>query len=781
MPRFSIVVPVHRVLGYLTECLDSVLTQSFTDFEVIAVDDASPDDCGRILDEYAARDARVTAVHLAENLGLGGARNTGAARARGDYVLFLDSDDSYCPGALAAIDARLARTGDPDLLVFNHVRTSWRGNGGPSDTVALLRSAGTATFTVRERPEFLGLFHVAWNKAYRRDFLTRHDLRYAPGLYEDAPVTHQAMLLAESIACLDRVCVAYRQRRQGAITSTPGRRHFDIFPQYERLFAFLAAHPELDAQRPAVYELAVAHLLTTVDNPSRVAPTDRAEFYRMLADFHRRHRPPGFRPADEALRARIALLARGAGAAHAAHRGQEARQRARAALTRRVRPYRRRLEDAAARGSYRRQFRRPLDDGLVLYSAYWNRGVLCSPAAIERAARHLAPELRAVWLVAPWAVDTLPPGTDHVQPGTRRYRQVTARARWFIGNTGFPGDLLKRPGSVHVQTHHGTPLKTMGLDLRPYPAAAARVNFGRMLRTADRWDYSLSGNRHSTEVWERAYPASFESLEYGTPRNDVFFTATAADVARARTDLGIAPGRIAVLYAPTKRDYRRGYVPRLDVERLARRLGPGHLLLVRLHPSYPEDVLLGHLDAEGVVRDVSRHPSVEELCLAADVLVTDYSSIMFDYACLDRPIVIHADDWEVYRTSRGVYFDLLSGRSGETPGVVATTEDELVEAFASGAWDGPAADELRAAFRARFCAFEDGRAAERLIRRVILGRREEELPPLVPLEERTPAPRPKDCAGARILLTTTNVSGITASPLTSGATDSGTANHDTHA
>jgi CDP-glycerol glycerophosphotransferase len=296
---------------------------------------------------------------------------------------------------------------------------------------------------------------------------------------------------------------------------------------------------------------------------------------------------------------------------------------------------------------------------------------------------------------------------------------------------------------------------------------------------ADRWDYCLSGNHHSTEVWERAYPSSFRTLEYGTPRNDVFFTATAADVARVRTELGIAPGRIAVLYAPTQRDYRRGYVPQLDVERLAHRLGPGCDLLVRLHPGYPQDVLLGHLDAEGVLRDVSRHPRVEDLCLAADALVTDYSSLMFDYACLDRPIVVHAGDWEVYRRSRGVYFDLLSGRPGETPGVLATTEDELVEAFASGAWDGPEAAGLRAAFRARFCAFEDGRAAERLVRRVILGRPGEELPPLLPLEERTPAPRPS--SGARILLTTTNVSGITASPLTSGATDSGTANHDTHA
>jgi CDP-glycerol glycerophosphotransferase len=116
------------------------------------------------------------------------------------------------------------------------------------------------------------------------------------------------------------------------------------------------------------------------------------------------------------------------------------------------------------------------------------------------------------------------------------------------------------------------------------------------------------------------------------------------------------------------------------------------------------------------VRDVSSHPSVEELCLAADVLVTDYSSIMFDYAVLDRPIVIHAPDWDEYRERRGTYFDLMA----EPPGVVAPDDDGVVSAVRGG--DDGARE--RAAFRARFCSLEDGGAAERVVRRVWLGDRE---------------------------------------------------------
>ncbi|MBO7941454.1 glycosyltransferase family 2 protein, partial [Streptomyces sp. S9] len=100
MPRFSVIVPVYKVQAYLHECLASVLAQSYDDLELIAVDDCSPDGCGEIIDEFAALDPRVTAVRLPENVGLGRARNAGIDRASGDYLVFLDSDDTLTPGAL---------------------------------------------------------------------------------------------------------------------------------------------------------------------------------------------------------------------------------------------------------------------------------------------------------------------------------------------------------------------------------------------------------------------------------------------------------------------------------------------------------------------------------------------------------------------------------------------------------------------------------------------------------------------------------------------------------
>lgn len=737
MPRFSVVVPVFKVQGYLRECLDSVLGQSFTDLEVIAVDDRSPDGSGRILDEYAARDPRVRVLHLPENIGLGRARNTGVERACGTYLLFLDSDDSYLPGALAAIDRQLTACHDPDLLVFDHQRSYWWGKAVPSMFGEQLASTGTRVRSVAEDPGLLTLFHVAWNKAYRREFYQREGLAFEPGLYEDAPLANEAMVCARTIGCLSRVCVDYRQRYQGAITRSPGRGHFDIFPQYASLFGFLARRPELESYRALLFERMVSHFVFCVRRNDRVRPADRRAYFRQAALHYRTHVPPGFRPPHHAARD-FRLLARRSYALFAARE----RVRSAAGTLResrdRLRP---RLARVFHRGYYAVQRRLPLRADLAVYSAYWDRGVACNPAAIEARARELAPHVRPVWVVRRSAVASLPPGTEHVVPHTRGYWRTLARATYFVNNVNFPDHMVKRPGQRHVMTHHGTPLKSMGLDQQPYPAAA-RTSFGQLLKRAERWDFSVTSNPHSAEVWDRVFPCTYENVPAGYPRNDRFARATPDEIAAVRARLGIPPGKTVLLYAPTMRDYRRGYVPRLDLERLSAGLGEEYVLLVRTHYYYGREHALREPHGRGLVQDVSRYPSVEDLCLAADALVTDYSSLMFDYANLDRPLVVHAPDWESYRDARGVYFDLLSGRPGETPGPVTRTEDELTAVFRTGTWRGPEAQALRAAFRERFCAWDDGLAAERVVRRVFLGEDPAALPPVVPLAERRTAPAP---------------------------------------
>ncbi len=733
MPKISLVVPVYKVQGYLPECLDSILGQDYTDFEVIAVDDCSPDGSGAILDRYAERDARIHVIHLTENVGLGRARNAGLEKAQGDYVLFLDSDDTLSDGALAAIADRLAATGDPDILIYDYVRTYWDGKVNPNQRADLLRDEGPDVFRLADRPQLLDLLQIVWNKAYRRDFITRVGLTFPPGYYEDAPWTFCSLISAERITVLDRVCVLYRQRREGGnILKTVSRKHFDVFDQYRRVFDFIAAHEDLDQWRAPLFRKMVDHYLTVLERPGRLPQNARAEFFHRAAADYRARLPRGFQRPGGGRGHKYTMLERDAYAAMASTTAavkfrHKVRTRTRKAVN---------LSKRSAMGVfYQSQLRLPLDENLALFSAYWSRSVSCNPAAIDAELARRAPHIRRVWAIRPDAVDQVPKGVEYVRVGSREYWTALARAKYLVNNVNFADAVVKREGQVYLQTHHGTPLKTMGLDQQKYPASTD-MDFNKLLERSDRWDFSLSSNSFSTAVWERVYPCSYVSLETGYPRNDALVNSTAADVRRARTQLGLADGTKAFLYMPTHREYQPGFDPGLDLARLADELGPDVTLLVRGHYFYGSSPHVAELRRSGRIADVSAHPRVEELYLAADALITDYSSAMFDYAVLDRPIIIYAPDWDIYSAVRGTYFNLLE----EPPGVVATSQAELIRLLGSDEHGGPEAAERRAAFRRRFCEFDDGRAAERVVRRVFLG---EETPlPFVPFPERSHAPTP---------------------------------------
>ncbi|MGV9844667.1 bifunctional glycosyltransferase/CDP-glycerol:glycerophosphate glycerophosphotransferase [Streptomyces fungicidicus] len=739
MPRFSVIVPAYQVQAYLHECLESVLSQSYPDLELIAVDDCSPDACGEVIDEFAARDPRVRAVHLPHNSGLGGARNAGTERATGDYLVFLDGDDTLTPDALLALADRLKETGEPDVLVYDYARTYWSGRSVRNRAAAELTERGPAPFRLTDRPGLLNVLMVAWNKAYRREFVRRAGFVFPPGYYEDTPWTYPVLMTAESIATLDRVCVHYRQRRTGGILHTTSDRHFDVFDQYDRVFAFLDERPALECWRPVLFRRMVDHLVTVYGRRDRLPRGSRAAFLRRARAHYRRHRTPG---ASVSARTRVhhTLTRFGLHRTYRALRLAAALRRGAARLARRLL---RVLGRTALRLHYRFQRLLPLRDDRTVFTVHGHHGHGGDPGALESALRALAPHMRTAWVVRPEHRGTVPPGVRALVPGSAAHWTALARSAYLVTDADAVPGLVKREGQVLVQTRRGTPLGHEGLDLLERPAAAGGTDFARFLRGVDQWDHVVSADRHSTLTWERVCPGRYTTLEYGRPRTDRFHTATAADVARLRESLGIPEGSVALLYAPAHRDYRRTQRPTLDLERVVRRLGPGFVVL-----SLAPRPCAGPLEAASDrVLDVSGHPDPVALCLASDALVTDYSSLMFDYAGLDRPVVLYVDDWEAYKAARGAYFDPRA----LPPGAVAGDEDELIDIFGTGHWCGARSTRLRAEFRARFCPHDDGRAAERVVRRVWLG--ETALPPVVPPDERRPVPSAAAASGPSSLTT----------------------------
>ena len=733
-PLLTVAIVAFRGQAYLRGCLASVLEQPLRDVEVIAVDNASPDHVPEILAELAEEDSRLSVRRLEEPVSLGEARNAALDEARGDYVWFIGATDSLPRGALAAVSERIGAT-LPDVVVVDQTvaRPVREPRPGPRRQV-LSGLPPERNFTLDDHPAAVELGIDLEDKVFRRSFLEEHELRFTGGGHGHLPLTYPALLAAERIAALPQVCYSRLEAPNAAQDPRIHGSPFDVFGQYEAVFAFGSGSGRLDQRRARLAEAMLRHYLALLPD---VPGGRRGEFFARASESFRRHTGTAGR-IPEGRRGR--LLARGNWRAFRALGWAERQRRG---LRRRTTFLRRRVGGAARTFRrltghlyYRWKLGAPIEPDLAVFAAYWYRGYLCNPRAIYEKLHELAPNVQAVWIVDREHAGSMPPGVEHVIAGSRAYYRAMARAKYFVNNVNFPNEFAKREGTIHVQTHHGTPLKTMGLDLRDAFMAGQRMNFERLLRRAARWDYSISANAFSTLVWERAYPTRYESLEVGYPRNDALANATEEDVERVRAELGVAPGQRVILFAPTHREYLLRYRPTVDIGRLADDLGPEYTILLRLHYFYKNDPELEQAGRAGII-DASGHPSIEELCVAADVLLTDYSSVMFDYAVLDRPIVVHAPDWDVYRTLRGTYFDLLA----EPPGVVTATHEELIAAFRSGAVAGEDAARLRAAFRARFCSLEDGRAAERVVRKVFLAEDE---------EARVSAPKPVAPPRARI-------------------------------
>jgi CDP-glycerol glycerophosphotransferase (TagB/SpsB family) len=275
----------------------------------------------------------------------------------------------------------------------------------------------------------------------------------------------------------------------------------------------------------------------------------------------------------------------------------------------------------------------------------------------------------------------------------------------YIINDWLRWTYRKRRGQKVLQTWHGTMLKRLARDRDINP----RSRFAA-LRQGLRWNALLAQNHYSAERFRTSYAFRGPIWETGYPRNDVL--TDAAHAARVRGVVGVPDGAKVVLYAPTWRDNRNDLIDALDLVEFAGQLPDDHVLLVRGHSR----TLDGGADlAADRLIDVTTYPDVGELMLVADVLVTDYSSVMFDFVSTDRPMIFYTPDLAHYSdVLRGFYFDFIA----EAPGPIVETGADLLAALVEVETAGEKYAARRAAWRDKFTPHDDGTAAERVVRRI---------------------------------------------------------------
>ncbi|MEV6751739.1 CDP-glycerol glycerophosphotransferase family protein [Streptomyces sp. NPDC051214] len=360
---------------------------------------------------------------------------------------------------------------------------------------------------------------------------------------------------------------------------------------------------------------------------------------------------------------------------------------------------------------YPQQRTKPLRDAVLYFDGD-------SPRAVHEELVRRGADVEHLWVTQDQQT-RVPAGAKGVEEHSTAFHEALARCRRIVTAGHLPDFFERRDGQTVVQTWNGAPLKRIGTDLTD-TLYADHGHLDVLPRLSRQWDVLVSPNRFSTPHLGRALAYEGEVMEAGSPRNDVFFSDDRAKVAeRVRRELGITPDKRIVLYAPTYRDHlayspgRFRYEPALDFAAAQDVLGGDHVLLVRKHP-----LTAGRLPGARApfVRDVSSHPRTAELLLIADVLVTDYSSLMFDFAHTGRPMLFHAYDLEHYRdTVRGFYLDFETS----APGPLLASTGEVVEALRDLDSLTARHAEAYAAFREAYCDLDDGRAAARVAERLM--------------------------------------------------------------
>jgi CDP-glycerol glycerophosphotransferase len=348
----------------------------------------------------------------------------------------------------------------------------------------------------------------------------------------------------------------------------------------------------------------------------------------------------------------------------------------------------------------------------VVYSCF--RGLYGdNPRAIYEGAAARGVEATTTWLCNERTEGTFPAGVETVRYPSPEARAALESADVVVANDCISMDWAKRPGTTYLQTWHGTPLKRIHHDI-PSPRAGW---LDAPDRDVARWDHLLSPNRPSTERLAHAFRFRGPVHETGYPRNDALSGPDRDAIrARMRAHLGIDEGTTAVLYAPTWRDDLVFGHPReqdfelpVDLADFTDRLGADHVLLIRLHSMVTDRP---HVPAGIPVVDVTDVVDSAALYLAADVLVTDYSSAMFDFAITGRPQLFFTYDLDHYRNDlRGFYVDLAE----VAPGPMVATSKELVDALLGLETVATEYADRYARFRQDFCSLEDGHATERVL------------------------------------------------------------------
>ena len=668
-PLVSVIIPVYNGEEFIQRCVDSVLTQSMQDFELIAVNDGSTDGTLSILNEYAAAHENVRVLHQA-NAGQGAARNRALGEARGEFILFVDADDFIERVTLQVTTQRAVEDGS-DLVHFDwKLYTPDVGRPGDFHYYNVDPFWHKRVLLGPECDELLRVQNFySVTKLYRRSFLDDHGIRFEEGrIYEDNPFVLQAVNRAETASLVHSPLYTIDPRPDSSTRShTDSDKHVR-----DHLYAVRRTFELLDRRNPRAAAYLAAYHVKKIGPyyqnriPRRYRAVYIREFVDILGSANVQIPPSSSVNAPTRLASKLRMFERQRYALFRAMivakntimpRYKRARKLAKSlrGLPSKL-VYGTPLKGAAVAG--------PLNRGTITFIGLDYKYTGNSRFLFEDIIRDPSFEAYDIKFVTK---DRRVPEGARLEPGMMKTDTYLAATEFLIAESWIPAHLRKHPGATWTQLWHGTPIKRLLFD-----SNEPRIIDKRPRHKIDKyndvlnWDFLVADSPEAVRKFETAFliePSKIIRASY--PRVDYLLShASTRDSKRLRIrrDLGVLQDDETniVLYAPTWRDRNYGrpldelrFDHLLDLPELSEALGDGYLIAFHDHSYLSAGA---PLQSERCI-DASTW-EIQDLILAADVVLTDFSSLLFDALATPRRVVVYAADCEEFESSRGIYTDL---------------------------------------------------------------------------------------------------------------------------
>lgn len=368
-----------------------------------------------------------------------------------------------------------------------------------------------------------------------------------------------------------------------------------------------------------------------------------------------------------------------------------------------------------------------VDDKTIFFEVYDGRNYTCSPKAIYEKMLTMKKfkDFKFIWAFNdPSKHDVM---KDKrlviVKTNTKDYYKYISSSKYWIVNSIMDECITKKKGQVYVQCWHGTPLKRLRYDIEVNGAVLNTIEEIRKRndRDASKFDYFISPSKYCTEKFTSAFNLIALGkkniiIEEGYPRNDSLFNRNKKDVDKIKDKLGIPKDKKIICYLPTFRDNQHtsgvGYTYNLaiDFDSLKKRFGKDYVILFKPHYFIANKIDLSKY--KNFVYNVANYDEINDIYLASDLLITDYSSVFFDYANLNRPVMFYMYDFDDYKNNlRDFYISL-----DELPGPIAKTQKELEDYIVNIDKSISKYKKTYDKFNDKYNYLDDGNASERVIR-----------------------------------------------------------------